>query len=156
MRLCFSALTLTLFAEVVEADTMRWGRVSKQGEIDIAVSTADGSALMFTCPEGYPGQKVGIGVHARGQIPNGPANTLKIIVGAQTFSYRLEADAVFVTDRETETSVNTTVDALLGSKSRTFIAEIPELKWRQEFPLTNIKAAMDGVPGKNIISRCKP
>jgi hypothetical protein len=139
-----------------EAEQMRWGKVSKQGEIDIGVGTADRSALIFMCPEQWPGHRVGISVHVRGQIPEGEKNTLKIIAGQQTFTFRLEADSVVASDRETVASVNAAVDALLGSSGQTFLAEIPELHWRQEFPLTNIKAAMGGGPGKNIISRCRP
>jgi hypothetical protein len=135
---------------------MGWSKVSKQGEIDIGVGAADRSALIFTCPEQWPGQKVGISVHVRGHFPEGDKNTLKITVGQQNFTFRLKSESVVASDRTTETSVKATADALLGSSSRTFVAEIPELHWQQEFSLANVKTAMGGGPGKNIISRCRP
>jgi hypothetical protein len=130
----------------------RWSSGMNQGVIEASVAAPDGSRLSFTCSAGQEHPVAGIAVEIRGQVPPGIA-VLRLRLDGRSLPLLLE-EGVGLAYGPMRRAVTEAADALVTSRARSVLAELPDLDWRQDFPLAGVREALGARPGPTIVDHC--
>lgn len=131
----------------------RWASGFAQGTVEAIIRTADDSYVAFACPGGQMDPAPSVSVQVRGRTPGGQT-TLQIVVDGRNYPLSLNDGFSLGRGRSAEAAVVNAAHALVRSNSRTFVAEIPEIGWRQQFSLANSRDALGARPGRTIVDGC--
>ncbi|MBS7812956.1 hypothetical protein [Roseococcus pinisoli] len=126
----------------------QWATGYGQGVLQAMIRSPDQSYVAFNCSNAEFQQGASISVEAHGRSLDGP-KTLQLVVDGQSLSMPLLNG---VANRDA--SVIQAAQAISASNARSFVAEIPELNWRQEFPLANARTVLTEPAGGTIVERC--
>ena len=131
----------------------RWASGFAQGTVEAMIRTADDSYVAFACPAGQMDPAPSISVQVRGRTPRGQT-TLQIVVDGRNYPLGLNDGFSLGRGRASEASIINAAHALVRSNARTFFAEIPEIGWRQQFSLANVRDALGARAGRTIVDGC--
>lgn len=131
--------------------TYQWSTGYGQGVLQAMIRSSDQSYVAFNCSNAEFQQGPTISVDAHGRSLDGP-KTLQLVVDGQ--SYRMNLLNGVVTGNQNGSGVLESARAITGSNARSFRAEIPEINWRQEFPLANARQVLLEPTGGTIVERC--
>lgn len=126
----------------------QWATGYGQGVLQAMIRSPDQSYIAFNCSNAEFQQGATISVEAHGRSLEGP-KTLQLVVDGQSLSMPLVNG---VANRGA--SVIQAAQALAASNARSFVAQVPELNWQQEFPLTNARTVLTEPAGGTIVERC--
>lgn len=131
--------------------TYRWSTGYGQGVLQAMIRSNDQSYVAFNCSNGEFQQGPTISVEAHGRSMDGP-KTLQLVIDGQNYPMSLLNGVVNGNQRGS--GVLESARALTMSSAPSFTAEIPELNWRQEFPLANARDVLLEPSGGTIVERC--
>ncbi|WP_424814538.1 hypothetical protein [Roseococcus sp. YIM B11640] len=141
-------------AAMAQGVPMGWGTGYGQGVLQALVrAPGEDSYIAFNCSTAEFQQGPSVSVQVAGRPPEG-RHTLQLTVDGQTLPLPLLNGVVNGNDRDA--GVQTAARALMTSSSPTFTAQIPDLNWRQEFPLANARTALREPSGNTIVDQCGP
>lgn len=131
--------------------TYRWATGYGQGVLQAMIRSSDQSYIAYNCSNAEFQQGPTISVEAHGRSLDGP-KTLQLVVDGQNYAMSLLNGVVNGSQRGS--GVLESARALSMSSARSFTAEIPEINWRQEFPLANARDVLLEPSGGTIVERC--
>lgn len=131
--------------------TYQWSTGYGQGVLQAMIRSSDQSYVAFNCSNAEFQQGATISVDAHGRSLDGP-KTLQLVVDGRNYSMGLLNGVV--SGNQSGPMVLETARAITNSRAPSFTAEIPEISWRQEFPLANARAVLLEPTGGTIVERC--
>jgi len=131
--------------------TYRWSSGYGQGVLQAMIRSPDQSYVAFNCSNAEFQQGPTISVEAHGRSMDGQ-KTLQLVVDGRNHTMGLLNGVVNGNARGS--GVIEAAQAISTSTAPTFVAEIPELGWRQEFPLANARDVLREPSGGTIVERC--
>lgn len=126
----------------------QWATGYGQGVLQAMIRAPDQSYVAFNCSNAEFQQGATISVEAHGRSLDGP-KTLRLEVDGQSLSMPLVNGVA-----DGSANVIQAARALAASNARSFVAQVPELNWQQEFPLTNARTVLTEPAGGTIVERC--
>lgn len=157
MRRAGALLALALAAlpaGAQERAPFRWTSGYGQGTLEAMIRGPGDSSIAFACPGARPDRAPSLSVQVRGAVPRGAA-MLQIAVDGRRVPVALQDGFASGAGPGSAREVVRAADALVASRARSFIAEIPEISWRQEFSLRGIREALGTRPGRTILADCR-
>ncbi|TCI00163.1 hypothetical protein EJV46_05790 [Roseococcus sp. SYP-B2431] len=133
--------------------SFRWASGYGQGVLQAMIRSADESYIAFNCSVGQFQQGPTISVQAHGRSLDGP-KTLQLVVDGRSYSMPLLNGVVNGSQRGS--GVHESARAISASGAQSFVAEVPEINWRQEFSLGNARNVLLEPSGGTIVERCAP
>ncbi|WP_421995985.1 hypothetical protein [Roseococcus sp.] len=146
-----AACALSGAALAQQPTTFQWSTGYGQGVLQAMIRAPDQSYVAFNCSNAEFQQGPSISVEAHGRSLDGP-KTLQLVVDGRNYSMSLLNGVV--TREVRGPSVVEAAQAIVASNAPTFTAEIPEISWRQEFPLANARTVLLEPQGGTIVERC--
>jgi hypothetical protein len=131
--------------------TYQWSTGYGQGVLQAMIRSSDQSYVAFNCSNAEFQQGPTISVDAHGRSLDGP-KTLQLVVDGRNYSMGLLNGVVSAS--QSGPMVIETARAITNSRAPSFTAEIPEINWRQEFPLANARTVLLEPTGGTIVERC--
>lgn len=157
MRSSLATFVAALLVSPAAAEVeFRWFAASANLGIRVAgVRSVEGSYFRLSCsPEGVPGEGPSLQYEMAGDRNAHQAEAVQVVVDEEAFPFELDKDGLADnTVGRARSELVRLADRLSGSRSGSFVVEVPRRNVAERFSLKDVQRAL-GKPGRTLIARC--
>jgi hypothetical protein len=132
-----------LAASYAWAVDYRWTTSFAQGTVEAIIHNRNGSSINIYCPSGQTDTTPGMFIEVRRISPKAKEQVdVQIIVDGENHPFTLDESQFRAGGRAFRNALDALVDALAGSKAKTFKVEFPKHRTSETFSLRDARKAL--------------